>query len=74
MRLPSDFKIGDPNPLGHSYPEHWTEKDIKQHLKAHNKIRNQRFYENSKIGYGIHHKKIDRKIKINCGIFLITFD
>jgi hypothetical protein len=74
MILPDDFKIGDPNPMGHDYPKHWTKADIKKHLKAHQRIRNQRFYENSKMGYGIHHNLKDKKIKIERGSFVISFN
>jgi hypothetical protein len=69
MILPSDFKIGDPNPLGHCYPEHWTKKDIKKHLKVHQKIRNERCQENMR-----HHSLKDKKIHIKQGEFVITFN
>jgi hypothetical protein len=70
MILPSDFKIGDPNPKGHFYPKHWTKDDINKHLKIHNRIRNQRFYENNVI----HYKLKDKRIHIKQGEFVITFN
>ena len=70
MILPDTFKIGDPNPKGHQYPKIWTKNDIKKHLKIHNKIRNKRFYEATII----HHRLKDKKIHINQGEFIITFN
>ena len=47
-----------------------TKDDIEKHMKIHNKIRNKRFYESTKI----HHKLKDKKIHIKQGEFVISFN